>query len=363
MKNVLSSAPGNVFFFGEHFVVYGMPAIISSIGRRTYVEARSPERGYEVLVDSAGYGKLYGKLKDGRIEIVSVDAELEPARNLLNYCNEAFGMDRGVHIRIESEIPKASGGMSSSTAFLASFFHALNNYYGWDVELDEYLKHLYPFQKEIHGGAASGAELVSSVYGGSHSVVKKEKAGENDILVDFSPLNDMRFNILVGDTGIEAKTKITVSQVNNLYKFSLEPYEQLFEKYERVYEEASRAIARGDEKRVGMLMNENQKLLEQLDAINREVNEAVGMYEQIVEIASHELRELAKAAVEAGAYGAKLSGGGGGGIMIALVSSDTKEHVEDSMKERAKVLRLHNFRVYEATLGVEGAKLHDGTLA
>jgi mevalonate kinase len=178
--------------------------------------------------------------------------------------------------------------------------------------------------------------------------------------VDFNSLNDVRFNILVGDTGIEAKTKITVSQVNNLYKYEPKRYEKLFERYDKVYKEASKAIAMGDEKHVGMLMNENQKLLEQLDTINREVNEAADIYKQVVDIASHELRELAEAAVEAGAYGAKLSGGGGGGIMIALISPEVKNDVMNSMKEKAKALGLYNFKVYEALLGVEGVKIHNG---
>ncbi len=359
MKVVKTSAPGNIFFFGEHFVVYNLPAILSAISRRTYVEASSPQDdGKSILIDSENYGRVYGLLKEHELNYIHVDPELKYTAQLLEYCHDRFGLEEGIYMKIRSDIPKTSGGMSSSTAFLSSLFHALNSYYEWRVKPEEYLVHLYPFQKAIHGGAASGAEFASSIFGGNNLVIKKKDISENEIPINMEPIGDVEFNVVIGNTGIEAKTKTTVSQVKSLYERARERYEELFDNYRAVFEDARKAIIKGETSYLGELMNHNQLLLERLDGVNREINRDTGMYDQLVDIASKELKAFISAALEAGAYGAKLSGGGGGGIMIALVSRENKDQVMKGIMKKASSIGLKNAEVYDVTVGVEGLKLH-----
>ncbi len=358
MNQIITSAPGNVFFFGEHFVVYGEPAIISSIDLRTYVSIEKPlMTDNDIKISSEGYGELLCQLRNNGLRLLHMDEELKPAYQLLNNCRLIFRIDQGADIKISSQIPKESGGMSSSTAFLSSLFHALNLYYGWGLKKEEYFDHLYPIQRYIHGGAASGAELISSILGGINTVFKKEVSNKNGMPISFKPLNATQFYILIADTGREAKTKITVSQVRKLYECDPKAYARLFREYRELFLKARAAIEARDAGLVGTLMNENQELLEKLDRINREVNEVESIYHNMVDIVSEELKELSKVAVNAGAYGAKLSGGGAGGIMVVLLDPERKPEVVGSMERKAEELGLDRFKVREASLGVEGVKL------
>ncbi len=323
------SAPGNVFFFGEHSVVYGRPAVVTAISKRTYVKIEPSE---EIIAVSKGYGEL--EIRNWKVKYC--DQELEPLKHLILKCKDEFKIDSGFRMTIWSEIDKESGGMSSSTAFLTAVFHAMNLFFDWEIKKDDYIEFLMPFQREIHGGAASGAEFVSSVFGGFH-ILKKVDRCNKEFCFDFQEAEG-NFKIIIGDTGIEAKTKNIVSQTRALYEREPEKYEELFSKFEKVVEDGLKCIKTEDTNALGECMDENQKLLKELDLLNQEVNNRWKVFDEVAKIVSPELEVLIKSAKEAGALGAKVSGGGGGGIMIALVEDE--KPVERALKTIAKRVNL-----------------------
>ncbi len=344
---VVASAPGNVFFMGEHAVVYHRPAIVTAVSMRTYTTAQK-SMSTSVVVGSAGYGNLAGRITDYGLEFSICGEELQPAKELLEECYEHYGMDDGVRIDVRSDIPHTTGGLSSSTAFLSSFFHALNELYGWGISKERYLEILLPFQEKIHGGAASGAEFASSVFGGTHIVRKKPNSSSGELPIDMERVEgDVVFHLVIGDTGIRARTSTTVGEIKKLREMEEEPYEEVFDEIESVVKEGVSALKNADAVALGELMNRNAQLLEKLDEISMALNKKYRVFENFVPIVTEKLKLLMNAALSAGALGAKPSGGGGGGIMIALADDYTVEAVRDTLLKCAA-------RVYVVDMGVEG---------
>jgi mevalonate kinase len=123
------------------------------------------------------------------------------------------------------------------------------------------------------------------------------------------------FTILIADTGIPAPTKESVSDVRKLWESDKERWENVFAEIGDISFAARHVIKEGWIKMLGALMDENHSLLQEMT------------------VSSPELDRLVEVARNAGALGAKLSGGGRGGNMIALVDSETAETVSLALKE------------------------------
>lgn len=333
---IKTSAPGNVFLLGEHSVVYGRPAMLASINKRTHVsgDMREDER---VVVDSKGYGSIASSIESivGRMYRSSSDyhEEMDPVKDLVGYFyREIQSMNKGFEASIKSDIPKESGGQSSSTAVLSAMFKFLSDLYNAGVRKESYFPCLYPFQVKIHGGAASGSELTSSTFGGYNKVIKTP---DSSTPVSFENLGNLELDLVIGDTGIEAKTGKTVGHVRECWEEDKERYEGYFDEIAALVERGEEALAKEDLDLLGRLMNKNQRIL------SRNLG-----------VSHPKLEKLIEAAREAGAYGAKLSGGGGGGIMIALCDGDSKKDVKDAIEDAGGVAS-------KTEVGVEGVRRED----
>ena len=119
---------------------------------------------------------------------------------------------------------------------------------------------------------------------------------------------------LIADTGVPARTRDTVAAVRQRRQESPKRFDHIFDRIGFAVDEARDAIEAGQVEALGALMNLNQQLLCELD------------------VSSVELDHLVEAARDAGALGAKLSGGGGGGCMIALIAPETQELVAAALK-------------------------------
>ncbi len=344
---VKSSAPGNVFFLGEHSIVYGRPAIVAAVNYRTHatVNKRSDNK---VVVNSQGYGLLEENLENMKSKewVVKLATATEPARNdykidgkmdvlapfkdLVGRLAQTHGLG-GFELSISSEIPQNSGGMSSSTAFLSSVLGALNHEFSLGIEAQNFFDVLLPYQVKIHGGAASGAEITSSSMGG-YNWVKRDLTKTPPVL-ERKNLGKQNFNLVIGNTGVVGLTSETVPYVRSGFNGDNSSYNAVFDRIAQLVAESEKAIKNGDAKLLGQLMDEDHELL------SRDLG-----------VSHPKLNKLVDAARKAGAYGAKLSGGGKGGVMVALVSKDTEESV-------AKAIAAVGGHPYVTTVGGEGLKV------
>jgi mevalonate kinase len=330
------SAPGNVFFFGEHSVVYERPAIVAAIDMRTssIIRGRDDNR---IVVRSEGYGSFDDSI-DNLLKMKFADHNdykdvMDPLKDLIIFFRDQTGKLRGFELDVKSDISKDSGGMSSSTAVLCSVLSALNSLHGQDIRKEAFFDWLYPFQVKIHGGAASGSEIMSSSMGG-YNMVRIDKSGEKPRM-EKKNLGKREYYIVIGNTGIEAKTTDTVPYVRRGWDADKDSYENVFRKIGEIVKGGEKALVEGDVKRVGELMNENHEIL------SRELG-----------VSHPKLNLLIDAARKAGAYGAKMSGGGKGGIMIALTDKENQAKIADAIKSAGGV-------PYITSVGVEGIRIEE----
>ncbi|RLJ02433.1 MAG: mevalonate kinase [Candidatus Aenigmatarchaeota archaeon] len=311
----LISAPGNIFLFGEHAVVYGKTGIIAAIGMKTYCEIEKREDSL-INVSSEGYGRFELKIEELR-EISEYKERMDLIKDLISTYFKKFEIEEGINLKISSDIPKDSGGMSSSTAVLCSVLNALNKVFQ-KVDKKDYYNFLIPFQRKIHGGSASGVELFSSTFGGYNKVKINP--------IEYKNLGKLELPILIADTGIEANTAETVSYVRKGYELDKRSYEEIFDEIEKLVLEGEKAIKSKDFIKLGNLMFENHNLLA------KELG-----------VSHPKLNKIVRVAMENGAYGAKLSGGGKGGVAIILV---------DKKKEEKIIEKLDFCKIYKTEIGV-----------
>jgi mevalonate kinase len=329
------SAPGNIFFFGEHSVVYERPAIVAAIDMRTSSSVRQRDDD-RILITSPNYGRIDDTVENvAKMKFASHEDyrdPMDPLKDLMTVFAEKAGkFDRGFEMEISSGIPRDSGGMSSSTAVLCSVLGAINSLYGHQLEKELYFDWLYPLQVKIHGGAASGSEITSSSMGG-YNKVRIDKSSEKPRL-ERKNLGKKEFYIVIGNTGIEAKTSETVPYVRSGWEKDKKSYEAIFDRIGEIVLEGEKALVGGRIETIGELMNENHELLA------RDLG-----------VSHPKLNRLVDSARKAGAYGAKLSAGGKGGIMIALTDRDNQTDISNAIKNAGGV-------PYITTVGVEGLRI------
>lgn len=297
---VSASAAGKAILFGEHAVVYGRPAIAIPLSdRRATATVTSLEGGEGTRVVAEDLLQTY------QLDREYDDAGARPLQTTVRNTLEQLALDpqsEALRIAVHSQIPIASG-LGSGTAVATAMVRALAAHYGRDLSVETVSQLVYKTEELFHG-TPSGID---------NTVVAHEKPvyfwQENvDTFTIGAPLN-----LLIADTGIPSKTRDTVAAVRARWEAKRHIYEMLFDKIGDLTERAREALEDGDISRLGRLMNANQVLLSQLG------------------VSSPELNTLVEAAHRVGGRGAKLSGGGGGGCMIALVEDETCHDVKHAL--------------------------------
>jgi len=303
-----SSAPGKIILFGEHAVVYGRPALAVPV---TQVHA-----DVEVLdSDRAG---IWIDAPD-----VNLHAELSmlPSDHpLASVIHNLFFLVRvspfpNLSIKITSSIPVASG-LGSGAAVTVALVRALSSHLDKQMTDKEVNAFAYEIEK-LHHGTPSGIDNTVITYAKPVYFVKnlpspagRGAGGEVETFSVGRP-----FTIVIGDTGIPAPTKVSVGDVRKLWEAGRDKWESMFDQIAEVSFVARRIIENGWVDMLGELMDENHAILQEMT------------------VSSPELDKLVEAARSAGALGAKMSGGGRGGNMIALVNAEMAEMVARSLKE------------------------------
>jgi mevalonate kinase len=290
-------APGKVILFGEHAVVYGRPAIAVPV---TQVQASV------TVEDSPDPGLWIHATDIGRTLEVSSAPPDEPlcltVRNTLDHLGMAV---EAVHLclSIHSTIPVASG-LGSGAAVATAIVRALGAHLGHRLDAAAISSIVYRTE-EIYHGTPSGIDntvvaFEQPVYFCRGHPVETFEVGRT-------------FSMVIADTGAPSLTKASVADVRAARQSDPARVEHIFDEIADVVNAARRAIMRGEIEQLGLLMDRNQRLLRSLD------------------VSSPVLDTLIEAALGAGAWGAKLSGGGRGGNAIAVLDPSLAESVRNSL--------------------------------
>ena len=304
-----ASAPGKFVILGEHAVVYGKPAIVVAVDLRM-----------EIAVRGSRFNTINGE---------RIDFRRQPHLRYLT--RNATG---GLEFETSSQIPVGSG-LGSSAALSAALALALSERDGRRMSEEELVEEAY--EAELFAqGIGSPMDASACVHGGGIAVNLPESdgrhlwtitRGDRSWSVSDVDVPDMTF--VIGNTGIKAPTGPLVSKVKRFRDRSGFAAD-IIDDIEQATLQGSQAISRGDVEELGRLMTDDHKLL------------------SILGVSSRELNKLVNASLPY-SYGAKLTGAGGGGCMIAL--TDRPEKVCEAIRSRGGI-------PYVVKTGVPGAMMH-----
>jgi mevalonate kinase len=294
-----ASAPGKVVLFGEHFVVYDNPAILAAIDRRVNVTVYVNTTGSINITSDLG---LIGSFEGSRFQLHKGTKEAKTILAPLCECARLVlserGCNLGLDIELVSNLPESVGLGSSAaccvaiTAAVDSLFHEPDRYWVCAKAAES--------ERLIHKDS-SGADCNISTYGGMMYFVKSE--GFKNIYSK----NELSLGLI--NTGKKHSTANLVTSVKKFKDTNRFSFKVLASLSNIICQKAFAAIKEGDEQMLGNLMSQNQVLLQE-----------IGVSDKIID-------ELVDLCLSNGAWGAKLTGAGGGGSIIVLVPSN-----EDRLK-------------------------------
>lgn len=320
MKAVTVSAPGKLMLLGEHAVVYNRPCLVTAVGQRmraTVTLLDSLEFQLEASdVQVTNYKKLLSDLGNGEIPKGAKFVEIA----IKNF-NDKFPLKGGVRVETASEF-SSKLGFGSSSASTVCVIKALAELTGNKLNNKEIFDLAYKAVLDIQG-KGSGFDVAAAIYGGTLYFETGGKVIE--------PLDIDGLPLVIGYSGVKADTVTLLNQVSELSNKHPEMVEGIYNQMRDLVEKAKVAILAKNLKELGHLMTKDQDLLKKLGVSTGKLDAMVG------------------ASCEAGAYGAKLSGAGGGDCMIALVDKQTETVVQRQVEQKGGEI------IYVAT-GVEGVR-------
>ncbi|HYF64638.1 MAG TPA: mevalonate kinase [Herpetosiphonaceae bacterium] len=308
------SAPGKLILAGEHAVVYGQPAIAMPLqALRATVAAEAAAAGAGLTVRAPDLGAVW------RLRAHAPLSDL--AERALRFLDVP---EPDATLTITSTIPIASG-MGSGAAVGAALVRALAGLAGRTLEAADVSELVYESERAFHG-TPSGIDNTVVAYE-RPIIFTRQPSGPPAI----APLPvGGPWHFVVADTGVASETRAVVGDLRRRWQAEPARYEALFARVGALVTRIQAGLLGGDGAALGLLLNENHDLLGALG------------------VSSAELDRLVAAALAAGAWGAKLSGGGWGGVMLALVDPRSSAAVAAALRSAGAT------RVWETRLAGSG---------
>lgn len=308
-------AKGKVILLGEHAVVYGQPALACAIPVGVRVRVRvggSPaSEPVRVVSPATGLTVCMGQAPESAAAACLLTA-VERALMLLD------APKVGAEIEICSELPMGRG-MGSSASLSIALLRAVAQWTGQKVSPERFLSMGLELERVFHGNP-SGLDHATVL---SEGLLVFSKGGRREPVY-----NRCGLDLVLLDSGGERQTLAMVQRVRERLEADPERMGRVIESVGEGVEGGIQALHAGDPVAFGQLMNQNQRLLEHLG------------------VSTPRLEALIGGAQEAGALGAKLSGAGGGGVVVCLCDDASRAHhssniLELAAKEGVSALAVH----------------------
>lgn len=338
MKKVTVSAPGKLLLFGEHAVVYGRPCLVTAVGQRMKVtvelisepvfQLNAPDvqiTNYQKPISELGKGDPSTSLGTGIpkgakfVEIAVKNFLASQSTSEVKKMQLHLG---GVRVITKSQF-SSQFGFGSSSASTVCVIKALSELTDKKLTNKQIFDLAYKTVLDVQG-KGSGADIAAAVYGGTLYFVTGGKV--------IKPLNISSLPLIIGYSGIKADTITIVNQVLEKAKKYPKQIENIYTSIQSIVDLARKSLLKSDWETAGELMNFNQGYLVSLG------------------VSSQKLDNMINAAKDAGAYGAKLSGAGGGDCMISLAPPSKMRFVE-------QVISKASGQVINIKTNVEGVKV------
>lgn len=264
-------AAGKLMLLGEHAVVYNRPCLVMAVDKSLTIavsESKTRSKNESVF-----------------------------AKAVIDKFSHDFG-----EIKVKIKTIKTFGseyGLGSSAAVTVALAKALFKLKQIKVGQKELFDFCYQIVKQVQG-VGSGFDLAAAIYGG---VVYFVTGGEK-----IEKLKIKELPIVVGYSGVKADTATMIKKIAKKIK------QDFLNESTKIVNQARMQMEQRNWPELGKLMNRNQEILQQLG------------------VSTPKLDKMIEASLKVGAWGAKLSGAGGGDCMIALVDNEKKAAVEKAIK-------------------------------
>jgi mevalonate kinase len=302
---------GKTILIGDQFVLEEVPAIVSSLPFETEATV---ER-----IDGDGW-----ILEDNRIEVPGYkEKKKEQQIGSINKILEVMGIDvKKTPIKISfGGTLLAGSGVGASAASCVSLARALNKEFNLNYSIEEINRVAWQGEFPYHG-IASGVDNTASTYGGLLLFQVRDGKQYFEKIQTPAP-----FEIVLANSGITANTALLDDFIDQQKKNDPALFSSRLNTIAGQVHYMKKALEVGDFEKVGKIMSANHKILEE-----------IGL--------SHEILDhLCRLAVENGALGAKVTGGGRGGYMVALTPG------EKLQEKIASVFEKGNYKLIRATIG------------
>ena len=308
----IAKAPGKIILFGEHFVVYQNRAILGAINKYATVTTEKTNTDNILISSSLGQSSIQ---KDE--DVSNVEKKFRPFFYIAKQVIEKNNFEKGITIKIESDIPIGAGLGSSSACCVAAAASILNLFN--DTDEKEVLELAINAEKTIFPNT-SGADCTVSVSGGIIEY-QKEKG--------FSKIEtENEFNFIIIDSEQVHSTDKVVERVRKFKENNSDVFTELCSEEERLIVKALDSMKKNDLETIGKCMAQNQMFLEQIGVSNDELLSITKEIEKIT-------------------FGAKITGAGDGGCIIALTQKD------DDLSEYVNTTKYQTYQVTIQKTGMQ----------
>lgn len=305
-----ASAPGKVILFGEHFVVYGVKAILCSINKRVTVTAEKISEK-KISINS----EIGNIILEPNKSISEINSPLKPFYYLANKVIK--NQDTGIQINIDSEIPLGAG-LGSSSACCVAGAAAIFKLFG-DISKKEILEHAIEAEKTIFENT-SGADCTVCTYGGIMEYDKKQGFKKIE--------NEPNFQLVIVNSNIKHSTESMVSKVKQFEIKNKEEFTKLSDQESKLVKDVLKLLKENNTAKIGEKTNQNQEYLETIGISNNELR-------KIIEIG------------QKSSFGAKITGSGGGGCIFAITD-------ESNLDETLKEFKNKNYECFSVKIDFKG---------
>ncbi len=303
-KQVTASAPGKLMLFVGYAVVHGRATVVTAVDQRVFVTV--VKNGKDVFYLNApdlgltAYSKTISEL--GKQSLPKAVRFIEILyRNFL----VKYPQNEGIVVTTKSDF-SSSYGFGSSSAVTVAFAKALTTLYNIKLSKQELFKLCYEAVLDVQG-VGSGFDLASAIWGGTIYYVSPAKIVKK-IAVKSLP-------IVVVYSGEKADTPTLIRMVSNMLLEDQVGIDEVFDQIGDIANNFSKFAELEHWQEVGKLFNQSQQLAKKLRVSNKKLD------------------NLVKASLEAGAYGATVSGAGGGDCVLAVIDERKRTIVARAMKQ------------------------------
>jgi mevalonate kinase len=330
MDKITVSAPGKLMLFGEHGALYNHPCIVTAVDRRMKVTAEITD-SKELQIDAGdvgikGYRKEIGEIGKGKIpkgakfietavknilchpELACppnwrVSRSQAKRRFLIRQLTDGMTKKTGIKIKARSEF-SSKLGFGSSSAVTVGVIKAVSELLGLKLTKKEMFDLSYKTVLDIQK-KGSGFDIAAAIFGGTLYFLTGGKV--------IKPLSTDNIPLVVGYTNKKVETVEIIDQVKKRFSKKQKTLDAIYEEIEKIVNKAKKSLVKKDWVTLGKLMNANQDYLNKLG------------------VSSAKIDDIITEALKADAYGAKLSGAGGGDCIIFLSAQNNRKSIESKI--------------------------------